>query len=90
MLKFPNVLFIAAFLLSCSATKKDFRPDRKFSSSALKEDFKIFRSVLEESHPSLYWYTSKDSLDYYFDRENRLISDSLTEPARRAQKHVSS
>ena len=81
MLKFPNVLFIAAFLLSCSATKKDFRPDRKFSSSALKEDFKIFRSVLEESHPSLYWYTSKDSLDYYFDRENRLISDSLTEPA---------
>jgi len=81
MLKFLSVFFIAVFLISCSATKKDFSPDRKFSNADLKEDFRIFRSVLEELHPSLYWYTSKDSIDYYFDRENGLLVDSLTEPA---------
>jgi Peptidase family S41 len=81
MLKFLPVLFLAAFLLSCSATNKDFRADRKFSGNELKEDYRIFRSVLEELHPSLYWYTSKDSMDYFFNREGRLIGDSLTEPA---------
>ncbi|MCG7859071.1 peptidase S41, partial [Flavihumibacter sediminis] len=39
-----------------------------------------FRSVLEESHPSLYWYTPKDSMDYYFDWGYRQLTDSMTEP----------
>jgi Peptidase family S41 len=85
MLKFPCILFFAVFLLSCSATKKGFRADRKFSSGELQEDFRIFRSVLEELHPSLYWYTSKDSMNYYFDQERQLLGDSLTEPAFRTK-----
>jgi hypothetical protein len=37
------------------------------------------RTVLESKHPSLYWYTSKDSLDFYFDTYFERIKDSLTE-----------
>jgi hypothetical protein len=39
----------------------------------------LFRNILEESHPSLYWFTPKDSMDYYFDWGYRQISDSMNE-----------
>lgn len=40
----------------------------------------MFRNILEESHPSLYWYTPKDSMDYYFDQGYARLTDSMTEP----------
>ncbi|RYF86950.1 MAG: peptidase S41, partial [Chitinophagaceae bacterium] len=52
-------------MASCSVSKP-FSPSKKFSPKELEEDYTIFRSTLEESHPSLYWYTAKDSMDYYF------------------------
>jgi hypothetical protein len=35
--------------------------------------------MLEESHPSLYWYTPKDSVDHYFEMGAAKLNDSLTE-----------
>jgi hypothetical protein len=67
------------FCLSCTSTEKVFNPDKKYTPDQLKQDYTLFRNILEESHPGLYWYTSKDSMDYYFDRGYRLIRDSLTE-----------
>ncbi|HKP32549.1 MAG TPA: S41 family peptidase [Chitinophagaceae bacterium] len=76
-----TTLFIAAFVLvGCSASKQSFSPNRKFSSDQLKKDYTLFREILEDAHPSLYWYTPKDSMDYYFDDGYRRINDSMTEP----------
>ncbi len=69
-----------ACLLSCSTSKKAFDPDRKFPPDALRQDYQLFRKILEDSHPSLYWYTGKDSMDYYFDHGYAQITDSMTEP----------
>jgi hypothetical protein len=46
----------------------------------LQQDYTLFRKILEESHPSLYWYTPKDSMNYYFDQGYQAITDSMTEP----------
>src|SRR5690606_3901117 len=47
--------------------------------SQLREDYTIFREALEEMHPSLYWFTPKDSMDMYFDEGLAHIADSMTE-----------
>lgn len=45
----------------------------------MQQDYELFRNILEESHPSLYWYTAKDSVDYYFEAGKNKLKDSLTE-----------
>ena len=54
-------------LLDREAFSKDviFKP---FSAQALKEDFKVFRTALEKSHPGIYWHTPKTIMDQAFDR----------------------
>src|SRR4051794_30583790 len=71
-----SVLF---FLSSCAIGKNNYNPNKKFSPEQLQQDYEIFRNVLEESHPSLYWYTPKDSVDYYFEAGADRLKDSLTE-----------
>lgn len=64
----------------CVASGKRWSASEPYAPEQLKKDYRIFRSVLEESHPSLYWYTPKDSMDYYFDWGYNQLNDSLTEP----------
>lgn len=73
-------LFYLFSLSSCSASHKSFNPDRTFSKIQLQEDYRMFRNILEDGHPSLYWYTSKDTLDACFDQGYAAIKDSMTEP----------
>ncbi|HTQ28243.1 MAG TPA: S41 family peptidase [Puia sp.] len=75
------LLFPVACVSSCKTSKQAFNPDKKYAPEQLKEDYRVFRNVLQESHPSLYWYTSKDSLDHYFDDGYARIRDSMTEAA---------
>ncbi len=72
------ILIIAAVFSSCSVSKS-YNPNKKFTPEELKKDYTLLREILEEKHPSLYWYTSKDSMDYYFDEGFRNIQDSMTE-----------
>jgi len=58
---------------------KNYNPSKKFSPNELQDDYRVFRDVLEESHPSLYWYTPKDSVDRYFEIGSSKLQDSLTE-----------
>src|SRR5690606_24002401 len=58
-----------------------FSPAKKYSVDQLKKDYSIYRNVLEEAHPGLYWYTSKDSMDYYFNWGEAQLADSMTEPS---------
>lgn len=52
---------------------------KKYPVQALREDFNVMRSALEKIHPSLYWYTPKDSMDRYFDEGYRRIDHEMTE-----------
>jgi hypothetical protein len=73
------LLFVGC--MGCVASKERFDPDRKFPPQQLQQDYTLFRSILEESHPSLYWYQTKDSLDYFFDWGYHQLKDSMSEPA---------
>lgn len=81
-----NIFIAVMFLLAaaCSSSKKHFDPNKKFPAAKLKDDYNLFRNILEESHPGLYWYTPKDSINYYFNVGYSRIKDSMTEPQFRA------
>lgn len=73
---------IAAMLLSaCSASLKSagYSPAHKIAPGGLKDDVVLLHKIFEADHPSLYWYTSKDSIDAYFKETLGSIHDSLTE-----------
>jgi hypothetical protein len=71
---------LSLFLYSCGTSKKAFEPDRRYAPEVLRKDYQLFRHILEAWHPSLYWYTSRDSMNYAFDQGYAKIQDSMTEP----------
>jgi hypothetical protein len=75
-----NILlfFFLLILYSCASTK-NYDPQKKYSAKQLQQDFSLLRNVLEKKHPSLYWYTPKDSMDVYFEEYYNAIKDSMTE-----------
>lgn len=76
-----NIFFISIVLClySCASTKNNYNPNKKFSQQQLQKDYSLLRNILEAKHPSLYWYTPKDSMDMYFDKYYSSITDSMTE-----------
>lgn len=72
------VISLAVFLYSC-ATTKNYNPNKKYSPQQLQQDYTLLKNILQTKHPSLYWYTPKDSMDMYFNRYYRLLKDSMTE-----------
>lgn len=52
-----------------------------FNQEQLKEDFGIFRGALEEAHPGLYWYRSKEEMDSTFNRVFESLDHEMTEHA---------
>jgi hypothetical protein len=76
------ILSIASFSLlpGCGSGRSAFNPNKKYSPEQLHRDYTVYRDLLEEAHPGLYWYTSKDSMDYYFKWGEEHLRDSLTEP----------
>ena len=76
---------------ACSTGRSSFSPNKKYSPQQLHKDYSVYRDLLEEAHPGLYWYTSKDSMDYYFKWGEEHLSDSMTEPQfRRVLSYVTS
>jgi hypothetical protein len=71
--------FLLTLILSACAGTKNFRADKKYAPEELRKDYTVFRHVLEAWHPSLYWYTPKDSMNRYFDEGLAAIRDSMTE-----------
>jgi hypothetical protein len=81
--KFFLPLPLAGFLLlisSCGVSKSSFSPNKKYALAQVQKDYSLYRNILEEHHPGLYWYTSKDSMDYYFSWGEQHLKDSMTEP----------
>ena len=79
-LKLGLIIFVCITISSCVATKnQNYTFNNKYSADQVQQDLTLLKSILEANHPSLYWYTSKDSLDYYFKETIESIKDSLTE-----------
>ena len=77
-----NFLLVALLLLlltGCGVSKKSYSPNKKFTATQLQKDYTLLRNVLEQKHPGIYWYTGKDSMNFYFDSLYREIKDSMTE-----------
>ncbi len=73
-------ILLSFFLLGCGTNKSTFSPGKKYSLQQAEKDYSLYRDILEEHHPSLYWYTPKDSMDYYFSYGQQQLKDSMTEP----------
>ncbi len=76
-----NIFFISIVLClySCASTKNNYNPNKKYAPQQLQQDYTLLRNILEAKHPSLYWYSPKDSMDMYFDKYYSSITDSMTE-----------
>lgn len=77
-----RMLFLSmliGLLYSCSPSAKNYSLSKKYGKNQLQSDYTLLRNILEKKHPSLYWYTSKDSMDIYFDKYYNAIADSMTE-----------
>jgi hypothetical protein len=74
-------LFIILFgcLTMASVRAQQVLPLPKMPAQPLRSDLALLQQILEANHPSLYWYTPKDSMDYYFREAINSITDSLNE-----------
>src|SRR5688572_30341841 len=74
------IFSVPLFITSCGIGKSVVSPTKKYSLQQIEKDYTLYKDILEEHHPSLYWYTPKDSMDYYFDWGRQHLKDSMTEP----------
>jgi C-terminal processing protease CtpA/Prc len=72
-------LLLLVVFSGCSVSKTSFTPSKKYSPEQLQKDYSIFRGALEESHPGIYWYTTKEKMDNYFSWGEKQLHDSLNE-----------
>ena len=73
---------LAIFLSSCPFSLtlgQDTYPNKKFTIQELREDFTVFRESLEEAHPGLYWFNSKDEMDRLFNEVSASLNHPMTE-----------
>jgi len=50
----------------------------KIAPALLIKDLQTLHQVLQENHPSVYWYTPKDSMDLHFSRALASVKDSMS------------
>ncbi|MCX8019767.1 MAG: S41 family peptidase [Chitinophagaceae bacterium] len=74
-------LFEFVITTGCVTGKNVVSADTKYSPEKLQRDFRLFRNILQTYHPSLYWYCDSQTLNRRFADAERLLSDSLNEPA---------
>ncbi len=78
LVKFKAFIFCCVFL-SCAYPKIEDTTTKFYTSEQLRHDYSILQSILEKKHPSIYWYTEKDSMKYYFNHYKQSIKDSMNE-----------
>ncbi len=72
-------LFILLILFSCHSVRRNNAfLDKKIPPSQLRKDIDFTNRKLQRFHPNLYWYISKEQLDYKFDSLKTAISEPLT------------
>ncbi len=75
------ILFLLCILfVGCGVSKSSFSPNKKYSLQQVQKDYSVYHTLLESHHPGLYWYNTKDSIDYFFSWGQQQLKDSMTEP----------
>ena len=72
--------FTLTIIFGCGVNRSSFSPDKKYTLQQVEKDYTIYETLLKQTHPGLYWYTSKDSMDEYLRQGERELKDSMTEP----------
>lgn len=77
-----SIIVIACVFTACTSSKiKHYQFNQKTAAPQLQQDVVLLKKILEANHPSLYWYTPKDTIDTAFSTAINSITDSLTETA---------
>ena len=73
------ILFGTLFLFSCQSTKKfNQQLTQPIAVAQLHKDVDYSYKKLKQLHPKLYWYISKEKLDYKFDSLKKSIQQPMT------------
>ncbi|HZF64260.1 MAG TPA: S41 family peptidase [Chitinophagaceae bacterium] len=73
------ILFCLVVILYSCGVSRNYQASKKYGSEDLVQDYKLFKNILEEQHPGLYWYTPADSMELYLKRGAMMLQDSMTE-----------
>jgi C-terminal processing protease CtpA/Prc len=73
-----NTIFLLFILVGISACSRVYEPNKIYTQDQLKKDFWVMKNSLENSHPSLYWYSPKDSIDLTFNNTLKFINKPMT------------
>lgn len=79
LLYFSVSCFLIVSLNACSFFRKLYNTEKKYSAIDLREDYTVFRKIIECKHPSAYWYITKPKMDSIFDLFESKIADSTTD-----------
>ncbi len=73
------ILVLIVSLCSCVSVKKHNEQQKVcISPEKLKKDVDFAYSKLKETHPNLYWYITKETLDFKFDSLKQTLREPLT------------
>jgi hypothetical protein len=79
-----TILIIISLMAICHCIKAQIHPayniNRVYTTDELQKDFYYIRTILERTHPSLYRYTPKDSISYYFAQTAARLNHPMTQP----------
>ena len=56
-----------------------FLPSKKYTLQQVEKDYALYQEILQGSHPGLYWYNDKKTIDECFSRGAAQLKDSMTE-----------
>jgi hypothetical protein len=71
--------FVICLLTACGSAKNTYKPEHRYAPFQLQEDASTLWQTFRQCHPSLYWFTPRDTLDPAFEKMIASLTDSLTE-----------
>lgn len=71
------LIIVVLAMTGCGVNRYSY--NHMFTLEEVSYDYHVFENILKESHPGLYWYTPRDSMDYYFRKGEAQLKDSMTE-----------
>ncbi|HVZ56297.1 MAG TPA: S41 family peptidase [Chitinophagaceae bacterium] len=74
------LILLLVFCAGCGAGRRVLNPNHRFALEELQADYRVFEGILKQSHPGLYWYTTPDSMEWYFRWGQSRLHDTMTGP----------
>jgi hypothetical protein len=73
-----GLFFCCLFIGITVMAQKKLADAPKIAPALLIKDLYTLQKVIVQNHPSTYWYTPKDSMDFYFSAALASVKDSMT------------